>query len=93
VSEKIRFSDPTLRSPKDPMPAPSPVGPPPTDVELIEQLVESARRYVEEGKAKSTRRAVVTEVIPSPFDWMTVLICARPSAALFSVAFCPADRG
>jgi hypothetical protein len=29
----------------------------PTDVESIEQLVESARRYVEEGKAKSTRRA------------------------------------
>ncbi len=30
---------------------------PPTDVESIEELVESARRYVEEGKAKSTRRA------------------------------------
>jgi integrase len=30
---------------------------PSTDVESIEQLVESARRYVEEGKAKSTRRA------------------------------------
>jgi hypothetical protein len=29
----------------------------PTDVESIEQLVESARRYVAEGKAKSTRRA------------------------------------
>jgi site-specific recombinase XerD len=30
---------------------------PPTDVESIERLVESARRYVEQGKAKSTRRA------------------------------------
>lgn len=29
----------------------------PTDVEPIEQLVESARRYIAEGKAKSTRRA------------------------------------
>ncbi len=30
---------------------------PPTDVESIEELVESARRYVAEGKASSTRRA------------------------------------
>jgi integrase len=41
---------------KDPMPAPL-ARRTPMDVESIEQLVESARRYVAQGKAKSTRRA------------------------------------
>jgi hypothetical protein len=56
VSEKHPFSGVTRRPPRTPCRPPR-ARRTPMDVESIDQLVESARRYVAEGKAKSTRRA------------------------------------
>ncbi len=68
---------------------------PSTDVESIEQLVESARRYVEEGKAKSTRRAYRASF--AGFDgWCTsrgLCSCPAPPATVAVYLAALADAG
>jgi integrase len=67
----------------------------PTDVESIEQLVESARRYVAEGKAKSTRRAYRSSF--AGFDgWCTsrgLRACPAPPATVAVYLAALADAG
>jgi site-specific recombinase XerD len=67
----------------------------PTDVEPIEQLVESARRYVEAGKAKSTRRAYRTSF--KAFDgWCTsrgLVSCPAAPATIAVYLAALADAG
>jgi site-specific recombinase XerD len=67
----------------------------PTDVESIEQLVESARLYVAEGKAKSTRRAYRSSF--AGFDgWCTsrgLSACPAPPATVAVYLAVLADAG
>jgi integrase len=68
---------------------------PPTDVESIERLVESARRYVEQGKAKSTRRAYRASFAGFE-EWCTsrgLSACPSPPATVAIYLAALADAG